>query len=287
MRVSDQEARYKQISKTLGAVNSPWKVGFEYLPEGVLCEGRWYPALKMEWVEATGLLPFVEGHLQDRRILADLALKFAGLVQDLSRHGIAHGDLQHGNILVTPSGELKLIDYDGMFVPGLDSFGASELGHANYQSPLRTGSTWGTGHRPVLQLGHLYVAQRAGFLWSADLTTVPPLEAILAPRTAAAAPAPAAAPASAATSADWLKQPGMTTTPRNGSSVTATQGTPAGSAAWVTTHLPAGPPADFARPPGFTRVVCALLVGSVVLFAVLAALGLRSWPAAFPLSSAR
>jgi hypothetical protein len=64
-------------------------------------------------------------------------------VRDLSRHGIAHGDLQHGNILVTPSGELKLIDYDGMYVPGLDGLGASELGHPNYQSPLRTKDNWG------------------------------------------------------------------------------------------------------------------------------------------------
>lgn len=141
--VADQETRYQRVSETLQQVNSSWKVGFTYLPDGVLCQGTRYPVLKMEWVEAMGLLPYIEEHLRDQGRLADLAGKFGDLVQDLSRNGIAHGDLQHGNILVTPSGQLKLIDYDGMFVPGLDGQGASELGHDNYQSPLRTRSNWG------------------------------------------------------------------------------------------------------------------------------------------------
>jgi hypothetical protein len=141
--VPDLSLRYRQVSKALDGVKSPWKVGFQYLQDGVLSHGTWYPVLKMEWVEARSLLPYVEDHLTDQETLADLAGKFGDLVRDLSRHGIAHGDLQHGNILVTPSGELKLIDYDGMFVPGLDGLGASELGHANYQSPLRTRDNWG------------------------------------------------------------------------------------------------------------------------------------------------
>jgi hypothetical protein len=141
--VPDQAFRYQKVSKALDGIRSPWKVDFEFLTDGVLCQGARYPVLKMEWVEATGLLPYVEAHLTDQDALADLAGKFGDLVRDLSRNGIAHGDLQHGNILVMPSGELKLIDYDGMFVPELASVGASELGHPNYQSPLRTSSDWG------------------------------------------------------------------------------------------------------------------------------------------------
>lgn len=141
--VPDLTLRYEQVSKTLQGFESSWKVDFRYLSDGVLCEGVRYPVLKMEWVEATGLLPYVEAHLTDSNALADLAGKFGDLVRDLSRKGIAHGDLQHGNILVTPSGELKLVDYDGMFVPALASAGASERGHRNYQSPLRTSNDWG------------------------------------------------------------------------------------------------------------------------------------------------
>jgi hypothetical protein len=141
--VDHQELRYRSISEALRAVRKPWRVDFDYLPEGVMCDGKWYPALKMEWIEATELIPFVERHLRDPAKLADLALKFARMVEDLATLGVAHGDLQHSNLLVTPAGELKLIDYDGMYVPSLANMGACETGLANYQSPARTMSTWG------------------------------------------------------------------------------------------------------------------------------------------------
>ena len=55
----------------------------------------------------------------------------------LRRHSIAHSDLQHGNVLVV-NGDLRLIDYDGMYVPGLEGMSSHELGHRNYQHPCRT-----------------------------------------------------------------------------------------------------------------------------------------------------
>jgi hypothetical protein len=141
--VDHQAVRYQRISEALQTVNKPWRVEFEYRPDGVLCGGFWYPVLKMEWIEATGLIPFIERHLWEPVVIADLATKFSRMVRDLSTLNIAHGDLQHGNLLVTPSGELKLIDYDGMFVPSLAQIGACEKGHVNYQAPTRTMSTWG------------------------------------------------------------------------------------------------------------------------------------------------
>lgn len=141
--VDHQAVRYQQISETMRTVNKPWQVEFEYLADGVLCAGAWYPILKMEWVEATGLIPFIERHLWEPAAIANLAGKFVRMTRDLSALDIAHGDLQHGNLLVTSSGELKLIDYDGMFVPGLARIGACEKGHINYQSPTRTMSAWG------------------------------------------------------------------------------------------------------------------------------------------------
>ena len=141
--VADQEARYKRISQILAGVEKPWRVAFDYVPEGILCRGSWYPILKMEWIDASGLIPFIEAHLWQPPVLADLAGKFARMVDDLALFRIAHGDLQHGNLLVTPAGELKLIDYDGMYVPGLDQLGASETGHANFQSPTRSMNDWG------------------------------------------------------------------------------------------------------------------------------------------------
>jgi hypothetical protein len=141
--IPDQEIRYQRISEALREVDKSWRVEFSYLQDGIMIQGTRYPVLKMEWVEASSLISFIEGNLGDPPSLARLAGSFATMTRELAEVSIAHGDLQHGNLLVTPSGELKLIDYDGMFVPGLAPLGACEIGHANYQSPARTMSTWG------------------------------------------------------------------------------------------------------------------------------------------------
>src|SRR5436305_878441 len=44
--VDHQAVRYQRISNALQAVNKPWLVEFEYLPDGVLSGGSWYPILK-------------------------------------------------------------------------------------------------------------------------------------------------------------------------------------------------------------------------------------------------
>ncbi|MFM6400004.1 MAG: hypothetical protein ACKPFF_25280, partial [Planktothrix sp.] len=53
---------------------------------------------------------------------------------------MAHGDLQYGNILVRNQGEVVLIDYDGMYVPGMPYNNSNEIGHVNFQHPGRTGA---------------------------------------------------------------------------------------------------------------------------------------------------
>ncbi len=65
------------------------------------------------------------------------------MCSDLRTAGIAHGDLQHGNILVLPDGQLRLVDYDGMFVPAMKGWRSNELGHRNYQHPARTAEHFG------------------------------------------------------------------------------------------------------------------------------------------------
>lgn len=42
------------------------------------------------------------------------------MCKKLHEKSIAHGDLQHGNILVDSNGNIYLIDYDSMFVPSLE-----------------------------------------------------------------------------------------------------------------------------------------------------------------------
>ncbi len=140
--VGDQATRYRAISDALRPLRYGWKVDFEFEVKGVLVAGRWYPLLRMRWVESKSLLSFIEANLWDSSVLARVAANFAQAVADLDRAGIAHGDLQHGNILVAADGSIRLIDYDGMYVPALATAGATEKGQQNYQSPLRA-QQWG------------------------------------------------------------------------------------------------------------------------------------------------
>ena len=62
------------------------------------------------------------------------------MVEALHAHQISHGDLQDGNILLKRNGtdvEIKLIDYDSLFVPALRGQPDSIVGLPEYQHPQR------------------------------------------------------------------------------------------------------------------------------------------------------
>ena len=135
--VSGQQSRYEAISAHLAKTALPYFVGFEYLPQGIRVRGQRYPILKMAWVQGDSLAAWVAKNLSQPAALAQLANRWAEMMGDLQRAGIAHGDLQHGNVLIV-NGELRLVDYDGMFVPVLAGQPSQELGHRHYQHPTRS-----------------------------------------------------------------------------------------------------------------------------------------------------
>lgn len=134
--------RYLAIDAHLRAARLPFTVGFEFLPEGVRIRGLWYPVLKMEWVEGLQLNAFVREHLDRPDHLGAVLGVWARLSQRLREARLAHADLQHGNVLLVPGAAaqrlgLRLIDYDGMWVPALAGHPSGEAGHPNYQHPAR------------------------------------------------------------------------------------------------------------------------------------------------------
>ncbi len=137
--IPDLHQRYAKISEHLK--NCRWLryfATFEYQDKGILVQGKSFPLVKMEWVEGYPLNTFIEQNLSRRRVLAKLKKTWVKLLGDLRSAHIAHGDLQHGNVLVRPNGDLRLIDYDGMWVPALAGEGSNETGHPDYQDPRRT-----------------------------------------------------------------------------------------------------------------------------------------------------
>jgi hypothetical protein len=141
---ADSGERYAAISAHLAAARLPHMVGFEYLQRGIRVGGTWFPVLKMQWVEGALLGDFVAQHRHDAAVIRDLANRWLEMLNRLEGRSIAHGDLQHGNVLVV-GGTLRLVDYDGMYVPALGGRISHELGHPNYQHPLRTGIHFGAG----------------------------------------------------------------------------------------------------------------------------------------------
>ena len=138
----DQQAHYEQVSQHLQGTWLSFMVGFEYQSKGIRVRGQTFPIVKMEWVEGETLPSYLDKHIYDAKLLLHLAAQWRGLVNSLQGNQLAHGDLQHGNILVTPQGQIKLVDYDAMYVPTLHGAKCTELGHANYQHPQRSATDY-------------------------------------------------------------------------------------------------------------------------------------------------
>ncbi len=141
-KVAGLQERYTKIDEHIGKANFPFTVGFNYLAEGIRIRGQWFPLLKMEWVEGFTLNEFVRNNADKPNYLHALMQMWAKLCGRLRDGNFAHADLQHGNVLLVPGDAqnklgLKLIDYDGMWVPALADYHSGEIGHPNFQHPLR------------------------------------------------------------------------------------------------------------------------------------------------------
>ena len=134
----DQEKRFSSIHNHLLTSRLNCATEFQFLPRGILVRGTFYPILKMEWLEAPTLLDFVPKNIHDRDVFRQLSEAFLAVCGELRKNQIAHGDLQHGNLLVLAGG-LKIIDYDGMCVPGTAGLPSEEDGLPHYQHPCRRG----------------------------------------------------------------------------------------------------------------------------------------------------
>jgi WD40 repeat protein len=155
------DARYAKIDDALTRANLPFSIKFNFLAEGIRARGQWQPALKMEWVEGLLLNQVVRENKDRPAILAALGQMWSRLCKRLRDAGIAHADLQHGNVILVPGSRpgafgLKLIDYDGMYVPALANSPSGESGHPNFQHPDRAA---GRVYSPDLdRFPHLVIA---------------------------------------------------------------------------------------------------------------------------------
>mgnify|MGYP001231111246 CR=1 FL=1 len=135
--IPDLQKRYEVIGKFLQNTSDKFFVKTSCLYQGIRVNGQWYPIIKMQWIDGENLNTFISNNISKPKIINSLIEEFRKLINRLEKLGVAHGDLQHGNILVK-QGKLYLIDYDGFFHPELSNLKVNEIGHPNYQHPSRT-----------------------------------------------------------------------------------------------------------------------------------------------------
>jgi hypothetical protein len=140
--IPEVQQKYAAISTKLRTLANGYFVDFEFQQAGISVRRQVFPIVRMDWVEGDTLGVWLDKHFDDPRALTKARGDFAAIARLLEREGIAHGDIQNGNVMVT-NGDIKLIDYDGMFVPGMSPGNGSETGHKHFQHPGRQASSFG------------------------------------------------------------------------------------------------------------------------------------------------
>ena len=140
--IGDAANRYAAVSQYCSRVQQPFFVeDFSYVPNGILVNGHRFPLLRMEWAKGQSLGEFIGGYLSDGALLRRAANDFLAMVRVLHEQGVAHGDLQSDNMLVSRATDgavsFKLIDYDTLMVPALTGWAITGTGLPCYQHPRR------------------------------------------------------------------------------------------------------------------------------------------------------
>jgi hypothetical protein len=138
------QQKYDATSRKLRSLAIGCFVDFDFQQSGISVRQRVFPIVRMDWVEGDTLGIWLDKNFNNPRALEKARADFAAIARFLEREGVAHGDIQNGNVMVA-NGEIKLIDYDGMFVPGMHPGNGSETGHRHFQHPGRRVSNFGPG----------------------------------------------------------------------------------------------------------------------------------------------
>jgi serine/threonine protein kinase len=135
--ISNTQKRYEIISDAIKKANLDFLCEFTYIEKGINVEGNIYPTTRMRWVEGITIKDYICKYRQSKDKLKALAENFLVMTQALHEQSLAHGDLQHGNILVSDDHQLYLVDYDSFYCPKLKGEEDTVTGLADYQHPAR------------------------------------------------------------------------------------------------------------------------------------------------------
>jgi RNA polymerase sigma factor (TIGR02999 family) len=124
-------------------------------------EGRLYIA--MTHYSGKTLRKRFDGHAMSPGAVAGLGRQIADGLAAAHARGIIHRDVKPSNVLLTPEGDAKLLDFDVATVEGLEAAGAiSDMGTVAYMSPERTRGQGGDARSDLWSLGVILYEALAG-----------------------------------------------------------------------------------------------------------------------------
>ena len=139
--------RYYQISDYLRKHSKglDFLAHFQYFEQGLKTrksQNFYFPVLRMEWIDGVTLNKYIQDNISNAKILKKVSANLMSEIDRMQNAGIGHGDLAGDNIIVTNSGGVKLVDYDGMYIPNFKGQKSAEMGHADFQHPGRSADTF-------------------------------------------------------------------------------------------------------------------------------------------------
>jgi hypothetical protein len=95
-----------------------------------------FDLIKMDWIDGKTLEYFMIT-CKNKNEIKIIKEKFKKTIEDMEQYGIAHGDLHPKNIMIDKNSEIKLVDYDCMYVEDFKGSSMPELGDLDTQHPNR------------------------------------------------------------------------------------------------------------------------------------------------------
>lgn len=143
--IDNGQERYRLMSSDFSSANLSCLCKTEFVPDALSVKGQMLDIVIMEWVDGLPLKPYIQSVIDNNSVaiaeqqIKTLATQLLAVFRTFHRYQFSHGDLQHDNIIITPNGDIKLIDYDCFYTPSMaGKFRQTTIGYKGYQHPTRT-----------------------------------------------------------------------------------------------------------------------------------------------------